>query len=107
MVNMRPKTAEAYVHLIDQAIIEVDEFMACLEFDMEDPGDQLRILQPLLQSLRDLRQSMRDGSYIFEQKDLPFMEVANRLSTQLPFSHLLALINETHRNGLNTDDAEG
>jgi hypothetical protein len=103
MVNMRPKTAEAYVHLVDQAIIEVDEFIACLEFDMEDPGDQLRVLQPLLQSLHELRESMRNGSYVFEKKDLPFMEVANRLSTQLPFSNLLALINETHRNGLNVD----
>lgn len=103
MVSMKPKTAKQYVDMVDQAIIEVEEFIACLEFDMEDPGDQLRILNPLLQSLRDLRASMADGSYEFENKDLPFMEVAKRLNTQLPFSHLLALINDTHRNGLDIE----
>jgi len=103
MVSMKPKTAQQYVEMVDQAIIEVDEFIACLEFDMEDPGDQLRVLTPLLQSLRDLRASMADGSYQFENKDLPFMEVAQKLNTQLPFSHLLALINDTHRYGLDIE----
>ena len=103
MASMKPKTAQQYVDLIDQAIIEVDEFIACLEFDMEDPGDQLRILNPILQALRDLRASMADGGYEFENKDLPFVEVANKLNTQLPFSHLLKLINDTHRYGLDID----
>jgi hypothetical protein len=103
MASMKPKNAQQYVDLVDQAIIEVDEFIACLEFDMEDPGDQLRILNPLLQSLRDLRASMADGSYLFENRDLPFMEVANKLNTTLPFSHMLALINDTHRNGLDVE----
>jgi len=103
MVNMKPKTAKEYVDLVDQAIIEVDEFIACLEFDMEDPGDQLRVLNPILENLRTIRASMADGSYEFKDQDLPFMAVANKLNTQLPFSHLLALINDTHRNGLNID----
>jgi len=103
MMSMKPKTAQQYVDMVDQAIVEVDEFIACLEFDMEDPGDQLNILNPLLQSLRDLRASMADGSYLFENKDLPFMEVANKLNTKLPFAHMLALINDTHRNGLDID----
>jgi hypothetical protein len=100
---MKPKTPEQYVELVDQAIIEVDEFIACLEFDMEDPGDQLRILNPMLESLRTLRASMADGSYSFENADLPFVEVANKLNSQLPFSHMLALINDTHRNGLDIE----
>jgi hypothetical protein len=103
MASMKPKTAQQYVDMVDQAIIEVDEFIACLEFDMEDPGDQLRVLNPLLQSLRELRASMADGSYQFGDKDLPFMEVAKKMNTQLPFSQLLALINDTHRNGLDIE----
>jgi hypothetical protein len=51
MVNTKPKTAEQYIELVDQAIIEV----------------------------------------------------TRRLNTQLPFSHMLAPINDTHRNGLNID----
>lgn len=103
MASMKPKTAREYVDLVDQAIIEVDEFIACLEFDMEDPGDQLRILSPILENLREIRAAMADGGYEFENKDLPFMAVANKLNTQLPFSHMLALINDTHRNGLNIE----
>lgn len=103
MRDQRPKTAEEYVKLVDDAIVEVDELMACIEFEMDDPGDRLRIIEPLLSSLKALRASMADGSYQFENKDLPFMEVANRMSSQLPFSELLASINETHRNGLNIE----
>lgn len=103
MASMKPKTAAQYVDLLDQAIIEVGEFIACLEFDMEDPGDQLRILNPILQSQRNLRASMADGSYLFENKDLPFMAVANKLNPRLPFAHMSAPINDTHRCGLDID----
>lgn len=103
MVDLRPKTAEEYVRMVDQAIIEIEEFIACLEFDMENPGDQLRVLNPLLDQVREIRQGMADGSYEFANKDLPFMEVANRLSSQLPFTSLLAVINQTHRQGLNIE----
>jgi hypothetical protein len=103
MYHNHPKTVEDYVRLVDQAIIEIDEFIACLEFDMDEPGEQIGVLQPLLNNLNAIRQSMADGSYEFENKDLPFMEVANKLTTQLPFSQLLAVINETHRQGLNIE----
>lgn len=82
MVNMKPKTAKAHVDSVDPAIIEADAFLAGLEFDME--------------KLREVRPSMADGSHEFEN-------VANRLNTQFPFSHMLALNNDTHRNGLNID----
>ncbi len=103
MYPNHPKTAEDYVRLVDQAIIEIEEFISCLEFDMDDPGEQIAVLDPLIKNLHDIRQSMADGSYEFENKDLPFMEVANKLTTQLPFSQLLAVINETHRQGLNIE----
>lgn len=103
MVDLRPKTAEAYVKMVDQAIVEIEEFIACLEFDMDEPGDQLRVLTPLLEQVRDIRKGMADGSYEFENRDLPYMELANRMSAQLPFTSLLAVINQTHRQGLNID----
>lgn len=103
MVDMRAKTVEGYVRLVDQAIIEIEEFIACLEFDMDEPGDQMRVLTPLAEEANRLRQSMADGSYEFENKDLPFMEVANRLSSSLPFTQILVAINQTHRHGLNIE----
>jgi hypothetical protein len=103
MVDMRAKNVEAYVGLVDQAIIEIEEFIACLEFDMEDPGDQMRVLTPLFDEVKKMRQGMADGSYEFENKDLPFMDVANRLSSTLPFTQILVAINQTHRYGLNIE----
>ncbi len=106
MYQNPPKTAEAYVSLVEQAIIEIEEFIACMEFDMDDTGGQLRVLQPLIAELKRLRASMADGSYLFGKEDLPFMNVANRLSGELPFSQLLAVINETHKQGLNIRESD-
>jgi hypothetical protein len=103
MLNIRPKTPEAYVRLVDQALIEAEELRACYEFDMEETGVHMSYLDPLEQMLRKLRASMADGSYVFENKDLPFMEIANKYRDKLPFTELLVVINHTHRNGLSTD----
>ena len=81
MVDMRAKTSESYVHLVEQAIIEIDEFIACLEFDMDNdanfgdslPDDtyQLRldcncITDPCSQTLLDDDSDPEDGFYTIE-----------------------------------------
>ena len=100
----RPQTAEQYVEMVEQAIVEVQEMRASLEYDMEEEGYQDLFLVPLEEALTKLRKSMADGSYHFENKDLPFMELVRRYRSQLPIAELLATINRTHREGL---DAEG
>ncbi len=105
MYSLKPKSAEEYVRFVEQALIEVDELRACYEFDTEEDGGQLRFLEPVEQGLKKLRASMADGSYQFENRDLPFMEIANKYKSQLPFANLLAVINHTHRNGLDVDEA--
>ncbi len=99
-----PKSAEQYVKLVDDTLIDVEEFIACLEFDMDDPGAQLQVLEPIVAVLKKMRQEMGDGSYLFAKEDLPFMNVANKLSSTLPFTQHLAVINETHKKGLNIED---
>ncbi len=105
MYSIRPKTAEQYVRMVDQAIVEVEELRSCYEYDMEDPGTHLTYLDPLEQMLRRLRAAMADGSYEFANEDLPFMDLVNKHGKALPFSNLLAVINHTHRNGLEIDEA--
>lgn len=102
--SIRPKTPKEYVDLVDQAIIEVDELRACFEYEMEDTGSHMAYLEPLEQHLRRLRASMADGSYEFGSEDLPFMELADKHKAQLPFANLLAMINYTHRNGLEVEE---
>lgn len=105
MYKNHPKTAEEYVYLVEQTIIEIEEFIACIEFDMEDTGSQQRVLNPILDYLRTMRKSMEDGSYLFGKEDLPFTEISNRMSSELPFAQMLAVINETHKQGLNITDS--
>ncbi|HEY0722043.1 MAG TPA: hypothetical protein VGE50_12405 [Gammaproteobacteria bacterium] len=104
MLNMRPKSPEAFVQMVEQAIIEVDELLSCYEYDMEDVGKHLEYLEPLVQGLRRLRAAMADGSYVFANEDLSFMPLVVKHRSQLPFSELLVTINETHRNGLAVDE---
>ncbi|HEY0634727.1 MAG TPA: hypothetical protein VGE00_05025 [Gammaproteobacteria bacterium] len=104
MLNQRPKSPEAYVKMVEQAIIEVEELVSCYEYDMEDVGKHLEYLEPLTQGLRRLRASMADGSYEFGHDDLPFMSLVAKHRAQLPFAELLVTINETHRNGLAVDE---
>ncbi len=99
-----PKSIEQYVKLVDDTLIDVEEFIACLEFDMDDPGTQIQILEPIVAVLATMRAEMADGSYLFGKEDLPFMNVANKLSLSLPFTQHLAVINETHIKGLNIED---
>jgi hypothetical protein len=104
MLNMRPKSSEAYVKMVEQALIEVEELLSCYEYDMDDVGKHLAYLEPLSQGLRHLRASMADGSYEFGNDDLSFMPLVVKHRSQLPFSELLVTINETHRNGLAVDE---
>lgn len=96
----RPRTAEQYVEMVEQAIVEVQEMRASLEYDMEGEGGVDAILIPLEEALTQLRQSMADGDYHFENKDLPFMDLVRRYRSKLPIAELLATINRTHREGL-------
>lgn len=104
----RPKTADDYIDLIKNARFEVDELRASLEYDLEGlGGDALKVAEELDVHISDIYKSMQDGSYEFEDKDLPFMTLVRSVdSYSLPFKDLLNIINETHRKGLAVGDEE-
>ncbi len=97
-----PRTPEQYVELVDQALFELSDTRSSLEYDMEGiPTRMLEALDGLEAELRRLRASMADGSYVFDDQDLPFMPLIANLDIQvLPFKRLLEDINRVHRNGL-------
>ena len=100
----RPKTAEAYVDLVDQALFEIEDLRLAAEYDMDSLGAATEFLAELEQDVRKLRDSMADGSYRFGKENLPFLKVvAHQDERVLPFKQLLLKINETHINGLEVD----
>ncbi len=100
----RAKTVEEYVDLVKQALFEIEELRVAAEYDMEDMGTSLKFAGDLEEAVRTLYKSMEDGTYRFENRDFPFMEIVDRYDDrQLPFRYLLRVINETHRKGLDVD----
>ncbi|WJW74526.1 general secretion pathway protein GspF [Thiohalobacter sp. IOR34] len=105
VVDNRPKTADEYVALIDEALFEIAELRAAAEYDADSMGGALEFLGELEGGVRQLKQQMIDGVYHFEDRDLPFMKQVRRASDRLlPFKHLLQIINVTHREGLAVDE---
>lgn len=101
----RPSTPEGYVDLVKQAMFEVEELRAAIEYDMEGMQDSVSFIDDLQKSVKKVYDSMVDGSYAFQDKDLPFMEIVRQHGVfSLPFRDLLNLINDTHRKGLEVDE---
>ena len=97
----RPATVEEYVALIKDAIYEVEEMRAAIEFDEEYMGDASTYINELDRNLKEIISSMQDGTYCWRTGDLPFMTFVRDLEERvLPFRSLLIRINDTHKNGL-------
>lgn len=102
-LSLRPKTAEQYVQMVESALVDVDELRSSYEYDAEEMGAVPPYLGTLEQMLKDLRGSMAEGRYEFGKENLPFMDIVNRFRSRIPFADLLAMINKTHKEGLDTE----
>ena len=102
----RPTTMDDYIELVKSALFDVEELRMSVEFDMEFMEPVLAFIEPLEKGLRNLLNSLEDGSYEFADEDLPFMPLVEaQQNVMLPFKPVLRQINETHRKGLQ-DEAE-
>lgn len=103
-MDTRPKTADEYVELINQALFEIDDLRAAVEYDSDSMGGVLAFLDQLDADVRGLKQAMIEGRYQFGGGDLPFMGIVEAQDERiLPFKYLLRVINATHKMGLNVD----
>lgn len=102
----RPKTAAEYAGLVDQVIAELEDIIEAANFDFDEVESNLGFVNYLLKEMRALRNTMTDGSYQFGRKDLPWMRIVKQHSDQdLPCIRLFYLINQTHLQGLDIDNA--
>jgi hypothetical protein len=102
----RAKSVDEYVHWVRQAVFEVGDLRDCLEYEIEDLSRFPAFLDPLEEGIKNIHRSMQEGTYVFGREDLPFMELAEHHSQEIPFHILLRQINETHRRGLEIGDVE-
>lgn len=102
----RAKSVDEYVDWVRQAVFEVGDLRQCLEYEIEDLSRFPAFLDPLQECIEGVYRSMKDGAYSFGREDLPFMDLAERYSEEIPFHTLLKQINETHRKGLEVDDSQ-
>lgn len=103
-MDTRPKTADEYVELINQALFEIDDLRAAAEYDADSMGGVMEFLDQLDRDVRGLKQAMIEGRYQFGTGDLPFMRIVETYDERvLPFKYLLRVINATHKLGLNVD----
>ena len=98
---VRARSTDEYVQLIEQAIDEVFDLRQSIEYDEDYMSDARGFIDELEQILKDLYQSMKDGSYEFATGDLPYVALlAKYHEAMVPFKFLLKSINETHLKGL-------
>jgi hypothetical protein len=100
-MNGRPKTAEAYVRLVEQARDELDDILEAASYDFDEIESNPGFVEVLKKELTKMRDSMQDGSYQFGRNDLPLMRIVRKHTEKdLPCIRLFYTINQTHRQGL-------
>ena len=103
-MSNRPKTGEEYAALVQQTIYELEDIIEAANFDIDEIDANLGFVEVLLKELREMRAAMRDGSYQFGRRDLPFMRIVKQHSDRdLPCIRLFYDINQTHLLGLDID----
>ena len=102
---VRAHSTEEYVDMIRQAIDETFDLRQAVKFDEEFMAEGRPLIDEIEKVLKDLYQSMKDGTYEFATGDLPYMELMKHYHEQMvPFRYLLKRINETHNKGLEIED---
>ena len=98
-----PKDPNEYMDLVDQAIFEVDEIIACAgDEDGEDfaLNELMPIFEFLAKELRQLDQDLRSGEHHFgEGKDLSFAEITENWGSRIPCTDVLRMIISVYKKG--------
>lgn len=102
----RASTMKEYQELITQALFDIQDLRASVEFDEEFMHEALVFVDPLEAYILELKQALAEGNYQFSNTNLPFMPIVYQTpGSLLPFKQLLIQINETHIHGLDTNEA--
>ena len=97
----RAGTIEEYKALINEALDEMDELRASIEYDEEYMEGALALVNPIITGLQQLLKRIDSGDYQFGEGELVFMNTVHKADNSLlPFKFLFTRIEKTHREGL-------
>jgi hypothetical protein len=103
----RAKTVEEYVAWLKDALYEVEDMRASIEYDEEGMGATKPYIEEIESSLKGVFKLMESGDYCWNTGDLSYISVIRDLDESvLPFRQLLIRINETHNQGLEVEDEQ-
>jgi hypothetical protein len=101
----RAKTVDEYVAWVKDALYELDDMRASIEYDEEGMGASRPYIEEIESSLKNIFEQMKAGDYCWNTGDLAYASIIRDLDESvLPFRQLLIRINDTHKNGLETED---
>ncbi len=99
--NLRARNQEELVDIINQALDEVEDLRAAIEYDEEYRGESSIIVEPVSRGLSRLLLAINQEEYTIGQGDwLHFLDTLRSGSHRtVPFWPLLKLIIDTHEQG--------
>lgn len=99
MVGEATSMAE-FKMLVREALGEIDDLRASIDYDEENMGGALGFIDELEAAVKQLYESIENGTYQPGQGELPFMEIVRNADAQLlPFKHLFERIEQSHEKG--------
>ena len=102
----RARSPDELAEIINQALDEVEDLRAAIEYDEEFMGESSIIVDPASTGLTRLLSAINNENYQpGEGNWLQFLEALRDIDHRsVPFWPLLKLILETHENGYQTED---
>jgi hypothetical protein len=97
-----PATPEEFVALVDEAIFEIEELLACAEDEgeVQELGDRVAEYREIAGALSRLKSSIASGTHDYgNHGDLEFMAVARAIKGVIPFYSVLEALNLAHKRG--------
>ena len=103
--SSRAHSLDELTEIINQALDEVEDLRAAIEYDEEFKGESSIIVEPTSAGLTRLLSAINNDSYRPGDGDwLQFLETLRDMDHRaVPFWPLLRIIIETHENGFQTD----
>ena len=101
----RARSPDELTEIVNQALDEVEDLRAAIEYDEEFMGESSIIVEPASAGLTRLLSAINNDNYQPGEGDwLQFLEVLRNIDHRaVPFWPLLKLIIDTHENGYQTE----